>query len=565
MTTPRTQNADVSAPLDMLLTQGSLGMRSRAVPFRSTIAFGTALAKRPRRVAARAGTLTAELGRIAVGGSKVAPSSRDKRFADPAWSENPALRRIVQTYLAAAACAEGLAQDVPMEWQDAERVRFAVSGIVEALAPSNNPLTSPLAWKAAIDTGGLSIARGLRNAVSDLATAPRIPKMVDTSSFTLGENLGASEGAVVLRTPVFELIQYTPKTETVRTEPLLVVPPSINKYYVLDLSPDRSMIRHLVESGQQVFVMSWRNPDARHSKWGVDVYVQSILDAMAAVRTITDTTSTHLMAACSGGILASMTSSYLEQTGRIDELASLTLLVTVLDQSRGGTTSAFVDESVAAAAVAASRRKGYLDGKQLAEIFAWLRPNDLVWNYVVSNWLQGKQPPAFDILAWNADTTRMAARLHADFLSIAMSNGLTRPGGTTVLGNEVDLQKVTVDSYVVAGVADHLCRWQNCYQSTQMLGGSSRFILSTNGHIAALVNPPGNPKSSYLAQDDAVKPSTSAEEWQAGAEQKQGSWWPDYVAWLTERSGEQKGAPAELGSEVHKVLEAAPGSYVLDA
>jgi polyhydroxyalkanoate synthase len=557
--------ADVSAPLDLLLTQASLGVRSRAVPFRSSLAFGTALAKRPRRVAARAGTLSAELGRIAVGGSKIAPSSRDKRFADPAWRENPALRRLVQAYLAAAACAEGLAQDVPMEWQDAERVRFAVSGLVEAFAPSNNPLTSPLAWKAAIDTGGLSIVRGLRNAVGDLATAPRIPKMVDVSSFTLGENLGASPGAVVLRTPVFELIHYAPTTDTVRSEPLLIVPPSINKYYVLDLAPGRSLIEHLVGSGQQVFVMSWRNPDARHSKWGIDVYVQSILDAMAAVRDITDTSRTHLMAACSGGILASMTSSYLEQSGRLDELASLTLLVTVLDQSQGGTTSAFVDESVAAAAVAASRRKGYLDGKQLAEIFAWLRPGDLVWNYVVSNYLQGKQPPAFDILAWNADTTRMAARLHADFLTIAMSNGLVRPGGTSALGVEIDLQKVTVDNYVVAGVADHLCRWQNCFESTQLLGGASRFVLSTNGHIAALVNPPTNPKSSYLVQDEPVKPATPAEQWQASAEQQQGSWWSDYVGWLTERSGAEKPAPTELGSVGHRVLEAAPGSYVLDA
>lgn len=557
--------ADISAPLDLLLTQAALRAGPRALPFRSALAFGTALSKRPRRVAARVGTLTTELGRIAVGASSLAPSKRDKRFADAAWNDNPGLRRVVQAYLAATACAEGIAQDVPMEWRDAERVRFAVSGLMEALAPSNNPLLSPVAWKALIDTGGLSAVRGLRNAAGDLATAPRIPKMVDTAPFTLGENLAPSEGAVVLRTPAFELIQYTPTTDTVRAEPLLIVPPSINKYYVLDLSPGRSMIAHLVASGQQVFVMSWRNPDARHSKWGIDVYVQAILEAMAAVRNITGTSHTHVMAACSGGILASMAASHLEQTGRLDELASLTLLVTVLDQSRGGTTSAFVDETVAAAAVAASRRKGYLDGRQLAEVFAWLRPSDLIWSYVVSNYLQGKQPAAFDILAWNADTTRMAARLHADFIGISMSNALVRPGGTSVLGTEVDLQKVTVDSYVVAGVADHLCRWQNCFQSTQMLGGSSRFVLSTNGHIAALVNPPSNPKSSYVVQDEPVKTATSPEQWHEAAEQKQGSWWPDYVAWLSERSGDDKPAPAELGSGLHAVLEAAPGSYVLDA
>ncbi|MCW2542637.1 MAG: Poly-beta-hydroxybutyrate polymerase domain protein [Frankiales bacterium] len=568
MTLPRLLDApaiDAAAPLDMLLTQGALGAGSRLLPITTTVAFGRALASRPRRVAARAGTLAAELGRVAVGASALVPERRDKRFADPAWTENPLLRRLVQAYLAAGQAAEGLAQDVPMEWREGERVRFVVSNVVEALSPSNNPLTSPVAWKAAIDTGGLSAVRGVRNLVRDMSTAPRVPSMVDRSAFVVGTHVAGSAGAVVLRTPHFELLHYAPTTEAVRTEPLLIIPPTINKFYVLDLGPGRSMIEHLVGSGQQVFVVSWRNPDARHSKWGLDTYTQAILDAMAAVREICAVERTHVMAACSGGILASMVASHLEQTGQQDLLASLTLLVTVLDQEQAGTTGAFIDEGVAAAAIAASRRKGYLDGRKLAEVFAWLRPSDLIWNYWVNNYLTGKQPPAFDILAWNADTTRMTARLHADFLTMAMSNALIRPGGVTVLGTDVDLQKVGVDSYIVAGVADHLCKWQSCYRSTQMLGGSSRFILSTSGHIAALVNPPSNPKSSFLATDEDVKPSTDAAEWQTAAVQHQGSWWPDYTQWLTARSGEPVEAPAELGSNLHRVLEAAPGSYVLDA
>jgi polyhydroxyalkanoate synthase len=556
---------DVAAPLDMLLTQAALGGGPTALPVGSALAFGRALASRPRRVAARAGNLGAELGRIAVGISTREPARRDKRFADPAWTENPLLHRLVQAYLATSAAAEGIAQDVPMEWRDAERVRFALSNVVEALSPSNNPLTSPIAWKQAIDTGGASAVRGLRNLVRDLSTAPRIPSMVDRKAFAVGTDLAASPGAVVLRTPEFELIQYAPTTQTVRREPLLIVPPTINKFYALDLAPQRSLIEHLVASGQQAFTISWRNPDARHSKWGLDVYVQAVLEAMTAVREICDVESTHVMAACSGGILASLLASHLEQTGRLEQLASLTLLVTVLDQARAGTTGALVDERTAQAAIAASRRKGYLDGSKLAEIFAWLRPSDLSWNYWVNNYLLGKEPPAFDILAWNADTTRMTARLHADFLTLAMSNGLTRPGGATVLGTEIDLQKVDVDSYIVAGVADHLCPRQSCFRSTQLLGGSSRFVLSTSGHIAALVNPPGNPKSNYLVSEEPVKPGTEASEWKAAAEQQQGSWWPDFVRWLTERSSGEVPAPAELGSSTYRVLEAAPGSYVLDA
>jgi polyhydroxyalkanoate synthase len=554
----------VAAPLDLLLTQAALGARPRGLPTGTAVRFARALASRPRRVVARVGTLTAEMAHVVAGTSTVSPSRRDKRFVDPAWTDNPLLRRLVQAYLVAGQSVEGLAQDVPLDWRDRERVGFAVSNLVGALAPSNNPLTSPVAWKAAIDTGGLSVLRGGRNLARDLSTAPRVPAMVDRSAFTVGTDLAATPGAVVLRTPLFELIQYAPTTETVRREPLLIVPPTINKYYVLDLRPGRSLIEHLVASGQQVFVVSWRNPDARHSKWGLDAYVQAVLDAMAAVRSICDVDSTHLMAACSGGILSAIAASHLALTGNQDPLASLTMLVTVLDQQQAGTAGALVDEQVAEPAIAASRRKGYLDGRQLAELFAWLRPQDLIWNYVVNNYLQGKQPSAFDILAWNADTTRMTARLHADFIRLTMSNGLVRPGGANALGHDIDLRKVTVDSYVVAGVADHLCPWQSCFRSAQLLGGATRFILSTNGHIAALVNPPGG-KSSFVSSEEALSTSTLPQDWQEAASLRQGSWWDDYVAWLTERCKEEVPAPTELGSGQHRVLEAAPGSYVLDA
>ncbi len=552
---------EAAAPLDLLLTQAALGPARRLLPGAAGPRFAAGLARRPRQVASRTTALAAELARVAVGGSEVAPSTRDRRFADPAWTSNPLLRRVVQAYLAASGTVEGLVRDVPLEWKDAERIRFVASNIVEALSPSNNPLVSPVAWKAVIDSGGANMITGPRQLIGDLTREPRVPSMIPPDAYQVGSDLAVTPGSVVFRTPVFELIQYRPQTGTVRTVPLLVVPPTINKFYVLDLAPGRSMVEYLVGQGQQVFVMSWRNPDTRHSGWGFDTYATAIIEALDAVEDICRADSTHVLAACSGGILASMTAAHLAATGRQDRLASLSLLVTVLDQTRAGLTGALVDENVAALAVAKSRRTGYLDGKQLAEVFAWLRPADLIWNYWVNNYLQGKKPPKFDILFWNADTTRMPATLHRDFVDVALHNSLVHPGRVTLLGTEFDLKQITVDSYVVAGSADHICPWQSCYRSSQLLGGKPRFVLSTNGHIAALVNPPSNPKSSYQIGDDTTLDPV---DWQKTATTQKGSWWPDYAGWLGERSADQKPAPDVLGSPRQPALEDAPGSYVLD-
>ncbi|MFT4081403.1 MAG: alpha/beta fold hydrolase [Nocardioides sp.] len=552
---------EASAPLDVLLTQASFGAVRRLLPVRSALPLVSALAQRPGRVASRLESLAAELGRILVGTSEIAPSTRDRRFGDTAWMGNPLLRRVVQSYLASGAAAEGLVQDLPLAWQHAERLKFATGNLVEALSPSNNPLISPVAWKAAIDTGGVSVISGLRHLLGDMASTPRIPSMVDRAAYQVGEDLALTPGAVVLRTAMFELIQFTPQTEAVREVPLLIIPPTINKYYVLDLAPGRSLIEYLVQQGQQVFVISWRNPDARHSKWGIDAYAQGIYQAFDTVDEISGAGSAHVVAACSGGLLAVITAAHRAAVHGIDRLASLSLLVTMIDQAQAGVAGAMIDRDTAGLAVARSRRKGYLDGRQLAEVFAWLRPGDLIWNYWVNNYLQGRKPPPFDILYWNADTTRMAARLHRDFVEVAIDNKLARPNALTVLGTEIDLKNVTVDSYVVAGSADHICPWVNCYRSSQLLGGKVRFVLSTNGHIAALVNPPRNPKSSYQVGDDNT---LDPEGWRSAAELEQGSWWPDYARWLADRSRETKPAPEQLGSALHRPLDRAPGLYVLD-
>ena len=377
-----------------------------------------------------------------------------------------------------------------------------LTNLIDALAPSNNPVLNPAALKAAIDTGGRSAVTGLRHFAADMASPPRIPSMVEPDAFEVGVDLAVTPGSVVLRTDVFELIQYRPATPAVRQIPLLLVPPTINKFYVMDLASGRSMVEYLVGRGFQVFMISWRNPDARHAKWDFNTYGQAVLEAMDAAARITGSEQTVLAGACSGGVIAAMVAAHLAHAGRQDRIAALTLLVTVLDQGRAGLGSAVIDERNARLAAAASRARGYLDGRSLAEVFAWLRPNDLIWNYWVNNYLLGRKPPPFDILFWNADTTRMTAGLHRDFLQTGVSNALTRPGGVTMLGSPVDLSAIDRDSYLVAGITDHICPWQSCYRSTGLLGGNKRFVLSTSGHIAAMVNPPGHDKARYQVVKD---------------------------------------------------------------
>jgi polyhydroxyalkanoate synthase len=552
---------NLAAPLDMLLVDAAFGPLRRLVPDVSTAKLVGRLAGRPRRTGQRFGTLVAELARIAAGTSTLAPTPRDRRFADPAWLESPLLRRIVQGYLASAGTVNDLVGDADLSWRDDQRVRFLVENLLEALAPSNVPMLNPSSAKAAIDTAGLNFVRGARNLVRDFARPPRIPQMVDASAFTVGENIAATPGAVVLRTEVFELIQYTPQTPQVRAVPLLLVPPTINKYYAIDLAPGRSWVEHLVRSGQQVFVLSWRNPDARHADWGLDTYVEAVLQALDAIAKICRTERAVLTGICSGGILASLVADQLVGTGR---LAGLGLAVTVLDHHQAGAAAALTDRRLAAAATMLSRRRGYLDGRLLGEVFAWLRPGDLVWNYWVNNYLLGRLPPAFDILFWNADTTRMSARLHADFVDLAIHNRLAKRGDAKVLGRPVNLSAIDVDAYVVAGIADHITPWQSCYRTRALLGGRTRFVLSTSGHIAALVNPTDNPKATYQVNPEATGAAVGADEWLHSGQTKQGSWWPDFVAWLEQRSGDERRAPRRLGARGLPPLIAAPGTYVYD-
>jgi polyhydroxyalkanoate synthase subunit PhaC len=549
------------APLDMLLTEAAAGPAQRWNPGRSGIKAAAKLAARPGSVVRRGAGLAAELAKVAAGRSQLAPAKGDRRFQDAAWSQNPAFRRLGQAYLAAGQTVDALLGDVELDWAEERRVRFAAENVLDALAPTNFALTNPAVLKAVVDTGGQNFARGLGHFLTDMSRRPHIPSMVDRSSFTVGENLAVTPGAVVLRTDVLELLQYEPQTAVVRTDPLLVVPPMINKYYVTDLAPGRSMIEYLVKGGQQVFAISWRSPDEHQAGWTLDTYVGAVVEALAAAREIAGCERVHALGLCAGGITLASAAAHLAALGELEQrLAGLTLAVCVLDNARAGTASAFIDRQTASLAVADSARRGYLDGRSLAGVFAWLRPNDLIWNYWVNNYLLGKNPPAFDILYWNADTTNLPAGLHRDFVELSLENSLVHPGRLEALGTPIDLSTITVDTYLVAGIADHITPWQSCYRSTQLLGSQPRFVLSTSGHIAAMVNPPGNPKASYQVNDSNPE---SADAWLGAAAKLRGSWWEDWLAWLGERSGECKPAPEELGAAGYEPLAPAPGSYVL--
>lgn len=552
--------ASNAAALDMLLSDAALGMWRRWLPGMAGVRAAGRLASQSARLAPRGISLATELAKILAGSSTV-EAGRDKRFADPGWTSSAVRKRFMQAYLAVSQSARETFDELDLDWKDNEKLGFILDNLIDATAPSNNPLLNPAAWNAARETHGTSVLAGARNFISDMSSKPRVPTMVDPNAFEVGRNLAMTPGAVVFRTPVFELIQYQPSTPRVRRTPLLIVPPTINKYYILDLAPGRSLIEYLVASGQQVFAMSWRNPTAEHSDWGFDTYGQAILDAMDTATRITRSKTTHLIAFCSGGILTSTLVGQLAAADKTAQIASLSLGVTVLAPAGVGLMEAAIDERIATTAKAASKSKGYLDGKTLAEIFAWLRPNDLIWNYWVSNYLQGQTPPAFDVLYWNADTTRMSAGLHADFLDGAIEGSLATPGKGRLFGEPVDLSALEADSYIVAGIADHISPWQSCYRSTQLLGGSNKFVLSRSGHIASLVNPPTGKKAFFLTASD--NPPEAAD-WLEGATTEQGSWWPDYAEWLRERDVGEKVAPKSLGTKAFPPLEPAPGTYVFE-
>lgn len=506
--------------------------------------------------------LSRELLRIGAGKSSIEPAKGDRRFADPAWETNPLFHRLEQSYLATGGSLGRLVERLDGRVSDrvAETARFAGGLLASAASPTNFFLTNPAAIKKAFDTGGASVMRGTGQLLHDLRHNGGFPEMADRSGFEVGRNLAVSPGAVVERDEVGEVIQYSPASTAVFARPVLVVPPPIGRFYFLDLAPGRSFVEYASAQGMQVFMLSWRNPSKAQANWDLDTYASRVCSAIDAVREVTGAEDINLMVFCAGGIIASTALSHMAVTGD-SRVHSVSYAVTLLDFSKRAPIAAYNSRGLLAFARRRSLRAGIMTSRQMGSAFTLMRPDDLLFNYVVNNYLLGQRPPAFDILAWNADGTNLPGALHAQFLDIFRDNPLVRAGAIEVLGTPLDVSSITVPVFVTGALTDHLTPWRGCYQTTQLVGGESTFVLSYSGHIASLVNPPGNPKAHYWV---GGVPGPDPDAWLADAERRTGSWWERWIEWVTPLAGSKHPPSGRLGSDRHPPLDPAPGLYVRD-
>ncbi|WP_300453138.1 alpha/beta fold hydrolase [Accumulibacter sp.] len=504
-------------------------------------------------------SLMGEMFKVFTGKSTLAPDKSDRRFADPSWTENPIHRRMMQAYLANSKYWQSVVDDLKVDEMDRERARFFVSLFVDAFSPTNS-LANPAAMKRMLETGGGSIKKGMTNMLHDLVNEGGMPSMVDKTAFKVGENLATTEGVVVFRNDLVELIQYKPLAAQVHERPFFMIPPPINKYYIMDINPEKSMVRYLLQQGKQVFIISWRNPRPEHADWGFDTYAGSAREALLAALEITGAKDCNLWGGCAGGIIGSVMLAQMAARGE-RLVNSFTLNVTILYMPSDSVMGMMATEGLLKKARKHTAKKGVLDGKEMSRMFAWLRPNDLVWNYWVNNYLMGNKPPAFDLLYWNCDNTRLTSRFHTELMDIVANKWLAHPGEFQAGGIPVDLKKVDCDLFALAGDTDHITPWKSCYESSMFFGGKCEFVLSNSGHIQAMINPPGNKRSVYFTNPARV---ADADTWLAGATRNSGSWWERWIVWLNDRSGNLVEAPKALGSAAHRPMDPAPGTYVLE-
>jgi polyhydroxyalkanoate synthase len=527
----------------------------------SFAALATGLLLHPLTSLQGMGRATTALLDAATGRSPLEPASNDRRFDDPTWRENPLYRSIMQGHLALAREAQRVAGELGLSERDETRAKMVLGMATDTLAPTNTLLGNPAALKRTLKTAGANLLTGAQHLANDWCDNGGLPASVDGTQFEVAGNLALTPGVVVHRSELLELIEYRAQTEKVHGTPLFIVPPQINKYYIWDLAPGRSLIEYLVQQGFRGFVVSWYDPDAGQSDWGLQTYVHALEQAMTVTREITGAPQLHVLGACSGGITSAALLAYLAAQGK-DWARSLTLMVSILDIDGIADSSMglFAHLETLELARTVSGSSGVLQGKDLAKVFAWLRPNELIWNYWVNNYLMGRKPPAFDILYWNSDTTRLPARLHGDFIALLESNALAQRGGLTIAGLPLSLAEVKCDSYILAGRTDHITPWEGCYQTRSLIGGHSEFVLTGTGHVQSIVSPPGMKKGSFLTHAGQHATPRAFEQ---AAEQHEGSWWPHLAGWLAERSDAPRRAPRHERSAAHPPLCAAPGTYVL--
>jgi polyhydroxyalkanoate synthase len=489
-----------------------------------------------------------------------APKGGDRRFAAKEWHDNPVYRTLKEVYLLASDWLLKHGEVADMDDAEQRRLNFHLRQFVDAMSPALCIASNPVALRRAYETGGTSLVDGMRNLTNDIREG-RL-NMVDASAFAAGRNLALTPGKVVHRNKLLELIQYEPQTPSVHQTPLLIVPPWINKYYIMDMQPKNSMVAFLVNQGFTVFMVSWKNPDASMEDTSIEDYVElGPLQASDVVREITASETVNVMGYCIGGTLLSMTLALLAARGD-NRFGSVTFMVSLQDFSHVGDTAVFMDDSSVDFVEQQMMERGYLDSRDMANMFNLMRSNDLIWSNVVNNYLLGQKPPAFDLLYWNSDGTRMARAAHSWYLrNTYVENNLIVPGKIELLGEKLDLGSIRHDIYAVGAEKDHIVPWQAAWRVTQLVGGNVRFVLASSGHIAGIINPPGG-KGTYWV-DEPPAHSDSAEAWRENATKHDGSWWKDWTTWLSERSG-GLGAPPGMGSATHLPLESAPGSYVLE-
>ena len=484
---------------------------------------------------------------------------KDKRFKDAAWEQNAVYAFLRQSYLLVRQQVQDAVEHVDgMSPHSAKSVEFYTRQMLDAINPANSAMTNPEVMRATIDSKGENLMHGWQNLLTDMQEG-RI-RMCDTQQFQLGENIATTPGAVVYQNDLMQLLQYTPTTKEVQEVPILITPAWINKYYILDLGPENSLVRWLTDQGFTVFMISWVNPDERYAQTRFDDYMlHGPLAAMGVVEKITGSKKTHLTGYCLGGTLQAILLAYLTTKGEAERVASATYLTTMLDFAEPGDLGVFIDEEQIADIETRMAQKGFLEGKEMALTFNLLRANDLIWSFVVNNYMLGKTPLPFDLLYWNSDATRLPAAMHSFYLrNMYLHNRLKDPGGIIVDKIAIDLHRIEVPSYVLSTRDDHIAPWKSTYAATHMFKGDTRFVLAASGHIAGVVNPPAKNKYNYTTNQ--TLPATP-EAWDAHTETHAGSWWGDWAAWLKPKSGPKVDA-RQPGEGKFKILEAAPGSYV---
>lgn len=515
--------------------------------------------KNPDLLADRYAAFSVALLEIFQQTSRIQPDPSDRRFRDSLWQDSVFLRSLLQIYLAWKQELQNWLDAQPLEDDDKKRMQFIIDQLVSALAPCNFPF-NPVALKRAEKTQGKSMVAGVVNWVQDVCFNQAMPKQIKDNAYTLGKDLAITPGDVVYRNEVLELIQYKLQTNKVHRKPVLLIPPQINKYYIFDLTPKNSVLNYLVQQGLQMFVVSWRNPRKTEGDWSLETYIKALLEVLQVMRTICRCKKIGVISGCAGGLTTQALLGYLAKVKK-PIVSHQSLLVTALTPNNNSVLELFTTKENIHIARAHASVEGYMDGKALAKIFAWLRPDDLVWNYWINNYLLGKHTPSLDVLYWDNDSTRLPAQLHSDFIAMYEQDVFNIANRHKIFGLPIDYQKVRVNSYIAAGDEDYLMPWRSVYRTTKLLKGNHRFVLSTSGHVQSILRPPHLARTCYYTNEQLPK---SADEWLESSTQQEGSWWIDWMRWLKHESGGLKKAAKHTGCELYPPLMPAPGVYVLE-